>query len=1310
MMDKEKINKTLLFYFIIFLLSTNSFGQYQDIEFDHYTTNDGLSHGYVYCITQDSKGFIWIGTANGLNRFDGLSFKSYLFNPNDTNSISSNEIDDFIQDSLDNLWIITNRILNVYNRNKDNFSKKLFRVNNKIYDNLFLVSCFIDSKGFFWVGARGAIFRFKLYNNPQIYKSVIDAERYILDEDDLGELNRSTTFSFIEDKKNNIWIASFSNKLFYFDNRKNKFIPQPINHPDAKKFSNKQKFLIKDHDGDFIVAIEWNGLLLWKRNENIFNLYKPNGTNTGPNDNILFGLAEDRYGQIWIGSRNKGGVNIFNKKTGKFIYYLHDESNPYSLNTNSINCFYQDKTGTMWIGTGTSKGINKYSPNKKKFNRYYSNLKNPDGLNFNNILCFDESKSGDIWIGTDGGGLNKLNRRTGKFLHYMNDPSNPNSLSSNSIISICEDHEGTLWLGTFNGGLAKMKDNKFYAYYPDPANHNSIAYRHIWYVFEDSKKNLWVATLNCGLDLFDRINNRFYHFTKKEGDSTSICDNAILQLFEDSKHNLYITTYTGVSVINLNAYDFSKMPPDIKFQNLVHREERKNCLSSYGVYCVAEDKEGNIWFGTMTTGIDKLDMSTGKFTNYNSKDGLPGNSVNSILVDENNNLWLATDKGLAKFNTKTKKVHVFDRQDGLQNVSFHGWALKTKDGEMFFGGPDGFNSFFPNRLKFNKNLPHVVITGLRIYNKQITVGEKIDGNIILSNDISETKELVLPYNQNYITFDFIALDYTIPEKNQYAYMMEGLDKDWINCGTKRETNYTNLDPGKYTFRVKASNNDGIWNEEGTSLKIIILPPWWKTWWFKMILVLFIAFCFAYILLRIFIKLKQLANQTILNERYQLKTLINNMPDQIFIKDTKSRFIILNENTVRLMGGRNEKEFINKTDFDFYPKEMADKFFKQEQEIIKTGLSLINEESTRNIERKELYFSTTKCPIINQKGETIGLIGIVSDITAKKMAQLEIEKQSEELKNYNIVLSETNVLLEERQQQIEEQSEEIKMTNEQLIEHQKRIEEQAEELRSHSENLKDINDLLVDKQQLILKQSEQLKESNQELSLLNATKDRFFSIIAHDLRNPFNVVSGFSEILLRNFDKLSPEKIHRFHEMIHTSSISGNNLLENLLQWSRSQTGRISYEPVKLNLLAVTEETVRLLEGDAERKHITFQQCIDSHQLVFADENMLKTIFRNLISNAIKFTGNDGTITLKSSANQQSVEITVADSGVGIPEDTISKLFRVDTIVSTKGTSKESGTGLGLLLCKDFVEKHNGKIWIESTVGKGSEFKFTLPAI
>jgi signal transduction histidine kinase len=708
-------------------------------------------------------------------------------------------------------------------------------------------------------------------------------------------------------------------------------------------------------------------------------------------------------------------------------------------------------------------------------------------------------------------------------------------------------------MGTYHGGLARMKNGKFDAFYPDPTNPYSISDRNVWYVFEDSKKNLWVGTLNSGLDLFDRRTGRFYHYTLTEGDSTSLVNNSIRQIYEDSNQNLYITGNQGVSVVDLRAYDFSESPPDIKFRNLTHRENR-NSLSSNDVYCVNEDNEGNLWFGMLGSGIDKLDLTTGKFINYSTKDGFPGNSVTSILVDDLNYLWLATDKGLVKFNQDTKEVVVFDQKDGLQNTSLKSWAIKTKDGEMFFGGPDGFNSFYPDRIinNQNQNKPPVVITGLKIFNKPVMINEQFNNRVILNNDISETRELVLTYRENYFTFEFIALDFTAPEKNSYAYMMEGFDDEWIQCGNKREANYTNLDPGEYTFRVKASNNDGVWNEEGTSVKIIILPPWWKTWWFMTIAILSLILIIGSIF---YSRLRYFKAQKILLEK-------------LVVKKTS--------------------------------------------DLQKMNAILIN--------------------------------------------------QAEEL-------NKTNSLLEERQEQIEEQSVEL------------------------------------------LAQKESLIKVNSELHELNATKDKFFSIIAHDIKNPFNAVLGFTDLLEENFKEWDDERKLEIVNLINTSAKNLYELLDNLLQWSRSQSGLIEFKPQEILLKDTFSKAIGLFRDTADAKNIelgfTFHE---TDMVVFADRNMLDAIMRNLISNAIKFTNTGGKVHLFAEKMEKFAIVKVTDNGVGISPEIQEQLFRIDKHTSTYGTDNESGTGLGLILVKEFVTKQGGTIGVESIKGKGSTFHFTVPLI
>jgi len=1144
-------NRLLLLYFLFLsLISGNSLAQTSNIEFDQYTTNQGLSNGYVNAILHDTKGFIWIGTANGLNRFDGITFKTYHSDIKDTTTISGSGVTSLAEDPYGNIWVMTSNGLCVYNRKKDNFSRKTFQVNETHFDNFFLYGGIIDRNGYLWASSpNNGIFRFKMDVNSSSSNTNIKADLFLLDEDDVDNTLKNNVYSFVEDEDGKIWGASQSNKLFYFDDQQNKFLSKEINLPEVGNFTNKRKGLFKDREGVFFISIEDNGLVVWDREKNNFKLYKPNGTNKGPKGKVLSAIAEDKNGLIWIGDRNSEGISIFNRTTETFSYCQSDVFDPHSINTNKINCIYRDRTGSMWVGTII--GVNKYSPGKLKFKRYFSNPNVPEKLSFNNTLCFAEGKAGEIWIGTDGGGLNKLDRKTGVFSHFKFNSSDHNSLSSNAVISICEDYEGTLWMGTYHGGLARMKNGKFDAFAPDPTNPNSISDRNVWCVFEDSKRNLWVGTLNSGLELLDRKTGHFYHYTSSDGDSTSLRNNSIVEIYEDSKQNLYITGNKGVSIVDLKAYDFSGPRPDLKFTNLAHQKNR-NSLSSNDVYCVTEDNEGNLWFGTLGSGIDKLEPTIGRFTNYSTKDGFPGNAVTSILVDNLNNLWLATDNGLAKFNPKTKEVVIFDQKDGLQNKSLKSWAIKTRGGEMFFGGPDGFNSFYPERIMHgqNQNIPPVIITGLKIFNKPVKINEQFNNRVLLVNAISETNKLVLTYRENYFTFEFVALDYTTPEKNNYAYMMEGFDKTWVECGNKHEANYTNLDPGEYTFRVKASNNDGIWNESGTSIKVIILPPWWKTLWFSIIVVLSTFFIIGYI---------------------------------------------------------------------FYSR---NKHF---------------------IEKKNL----------------------LERLVAEKTSELQsmntmLFKQAEELHH-------TNSLLEERQEQIEMQSEE----------------------------------LLAQKQSLV--------NINKELNDVNATKDKFFSIIAHDIKNPLNAVIGFADLLEENFVEWNDERKLEIIDLIHTSAKNLNLLLDNLLQWARSQSGVLKFNPKKIAVKETFSNIVNLFKETADAKNIQLSIiCPEKELVVRADKDMFDAIIRNLLSNAIKFTRNEGKVQLSAEILNGFAVIKVTDNGIGLSSKTKEQLFKIDGHKSTHGTQNETGTGLGLILVKEFVIKQGGEIGVESIKGEGCTFHFTLP--
>jgi PAS domain S-box-containing protein len=947
------------------------------------------------------------------------------------------------------------------------------------------------------------------------------------------------------------------------------------------------------------------------------------------NDNRILSIYLDDNKILWVGTQS-GGVNKANIKAKPFGYYQHLENDKNSLVDNNIRGFYEDQKGLLWIGSRDS-GITILDRKNNKFTRL-QHSGNPYSLSYNTIRRIYCDKYGDIWVGTKGNGIDKYDRKTGRFKHYLQ--SSKNTDMSSWIFWISEDHLGVLWVGTFMGIRKYDRAHDKFVFVCDSLKNNKIRV-----IFDDSYHNLWVSTEDMGLI---RLNRKY-----------------------DSNHNeIFVPTY------------------------FKHNEEDNKSLSNNCVYSLCEDELRNLWIGT-SVGLNKLNRQNNTFTHFTNENGLPDMMIVGILSDHKGNIWFSHKKGISKMNIYTNKIRNYSTSDGLQGLEFNEDAYyRSKSGEMFFGGNNGLNSFFPDSIKDDSYLPKVVFTDFQVLNQKVLIGQKLFDHVILEHSIVVTKRITLPYQANIFTIEFAALNYLNPKANKYTYMLEGFDKDWVYTDASiRRATYSNLEAKTYIFKVKGSNCDGVWNPLPNTLTITILPPWWKTWWFKALIWISILTLAAFLLYKFINQIKQAAHQTILNERNQIKTLINNIPDFIFIKDNLSRFLISNKSNVNLMGGKDEQEIIGKTDFDFYSREMAEQFFDQEQKIIKTGVPVLNEESSRQLTGgNTLYLSSTKCPIFSDKGEIIGLVGVVRDITLQKLAQVELLKQSEDLMHFNKVLNDTNVVLEERQQQIEEQS---------------------EELLARSENLKEANILLQEKQKLIQEQASQLTATNQKLSLLNSTKDKFFSIIAHDLRNPFNNVIGFAEILRRNYQKLPVEKIEKYLDLIYNSSTTGYNLLENLLLWSRAETGRISFDPVNINLLSIVKETLCLLEGDIHRKALSVSAQIEPDIVVWADENMIKTIFRNLISNAVKFTGNGGEITISAVSDNNKIEITVADTGVGIPEKIQRLLFKIDTNVSTKGTSNETGTGLGLILCREFVEKHKGTIWVESIPGFGSSFKFTL---
>jgi PAS domain S-box-containing protein len=1180
---------------------------------------------------------MWFGTKDGLNRYDGYENKVYKKRLSDTSSLTDNYISSLYLDSYKRLWVGTQNGLCLFNYDKDNFTRFIPDKENQKINSVNKISDIVDFGGnLYFTTETGVIYLLK-NNRIKILKN----------------LSPNMTRTFVIDKRGNFWISSTYGILIY--------------NPKKDQIENIKE--CKDQGK----SINFTSAMAICQNTN--NAYF--GTNSGQlgyvnkethqtgiikfTNNPLDAIYDtyiDREGLLYIAANT--GLYILNKEHKLVACYYNQPDNPFGLTSSSIKAVYKDDQNNLWVGTWPGVNLAMNGKAFRNYNMYGQTIK----LDIKNIQGLTADSKGNLWLGSYHNGINVINLATGEKKLFMPDEKNPFAISSYSVINLFEDSRKTMWLGTYTGYLQRFdpSTNRFISYKFDNIKNGPKAVKDIRSMVEDKEGNLWFISHGFGLLKFNPLTNKYKYFIRdfNNGDH-SLADNYAFHLKLTNDSILWISTPSGISRFNIYKETFT---------NFYHDPSDPNTLSENHVNLSFIDSQNNLWFGTMF-GLNFFDQKSGKFYHFYEDDGLPSNHIKSFLEEKPGVIWIATVNGLSRMEYQIKKgkpvvkFRNYNRSDNLQDILF--WensAVKTPKGEMVFGSENGIIAFKPSEITDNKIPPRVYITDLFIYNNKVNIG---DYDSLLHHQITFTKEIKLKYTHKIFSFKFVALNYISSDNNKYAYKLEGFDSDWSWVGKKREATYTNLDPGTYRFVVKASNNDGVWNETGASVKVIILPPWWATWWFKMILAALISFGFVYALLLLFKRLNQVANQTILNERNQMKTLINNMPLNIYIKDTDLRYVVVNQNMVSYLGKNSEKEILNKDDKDFYSEELSRQYYQEEQSIMNTGVPVINQEITKTDKNGELsYLSSTKCRIVNQKGETIGLLGVIHNITSQKLAHNEIAKQSEELKKYVQKLSESNLLLEERQHKVEEQSEELKS------------------------------------------QSESLKEVNRKLSQSNATKDRFFSIIAHDLRNPFHVVSGFSEILLSSFQRLPEEKINKYLELIHSSSKSGNELLENLLQWSRSQTGQISFNPSHLKLLELIEEIINLLEAGASRKNIELKVDVDPELNVYADDNMLKTILRNIISNAIKFT-RQGTISIKAIKITDGCEISVADTGVGISEDIRSKLFLVDEIITTKGTSSENGTGLGLILCKEFVDRHKGKIWVESTEGKGSMFKFILPS-
>lgn len=1041
-----------------------------------YNTDHGLSSSTIICFEQDHNGYMWIGTPDGLNRFDGTSFKVYKKTAHDSCSLPDNIAYSLFLDSQNNLFVGSNSGISKYNIYNDNFknynldpecslynlSFQVLDIEEYSYGKLLLATdigliyfdwknnffkhfgkifsnaqyskvreIFKDSKGNFWVGTNHGIGQFNVRSKTfrQIFKGISNVDF----KDIVGA-------KIVEDKNGSIWIATFSHGILKVENNTK-------GQEELIQFSN--------------------------------NPQNPNSISK----NKLLSLQVDKQNKLWIGAENDG-LYLYNPDKKNFWHFLSKDTDPFSRKTYSVECLYLDNYENLWIGT-FSNGIRIASKNGEGIVSYKT-FKGVDLNIVNNVVnCFIEDNKGNIWIATDGGGLNQFNRDTGLFTNFN---SSNSSLPNDYLVSIVGNNK-TLWLASWGDGLISynLQNGEFKSF---NTRNSQLESNDIFCVIDGNNDDLWLASYDKGLVHFDK-NNKFRHFINPIGRIGDLIN--VIKL--NSEGNVYLGTSKGLLIFDVKKEVFNEIS---------YKDRSQKSLSDLYIYDIFIENDSIIWLGTLS-GLIQLNLETGNSIKYTIDNGLPNDIIRGIIKDNNNELWISTSGGICKFDYKNNIVVAYNKDDGLQSNEFRPKSkFRDSKGALYFGGNNGFNIIYPDKIIKNEKIPEVRITGLELFNKPVK--PNVPGSP-LKKIITDTKEIELDYNQSVITFHFGVMDFTKPKKNRHAYQLENFDKDWIYCGHRNNATYTNLDPGKYIFRVKGSNNDNVWNEKGTALKITITPPWWSTWWFKTILYL-------------------------------------------------SVFIII------------------------------------------AGIFYIR----------------------------------------------------------------------------------ISILNKQKINLENKVEERTEELRE-----------------------------------INSAKDKLFSIIAHDLKNPFNALIGYSSLLGEYHEEFSEEEKKKHIKAINDISQGTYKLLENLLEWSRSQMGTIEFNPELLSLNLLIAEVYEILEPSASKKSIIINSNIEENLRVYADKNMLSLIIRNLLSNAIKFTPKDGKISVSAeliinNLEDDVVKISVIDTGVGIPAERLAKLFKLEDSFSTKGTENEHGTGLGLVLCKEFADKHGGTIEVDSKPGEGSRFIVILPVV
>jgi len=930
-----------------------SYTRVTDLRFTHLTTKDGLSQSYVNAILQDRRGFMWFGTRDGLNRYDGNEFVVYKHNPSHPDSLSANNVENLVEDDQGNLWAAT------FSGGVDKFVPTTERFTHYRHDpnnpntigSDWVERIARDSRGYLWFGTgdRGL---------DKFDPATTSFTHYLKDSDGrfVGEIT-----DVMAGSHGDIWFVG-ERGLFHLD-------PQTgqITRPPAT-IGLAADYVHEDSAGNLwmLAYSPTVGLVKYDRQAERLTRYPVGSGAVGVASSNLLADGEKGY---WVPSSQ--GLDYFDRRTERFTYrFHHDETNPDSLNDNTVVSVYQDRGGLLWVGTENG-GLNLLDFRQEQFGAYRHRPTDPNSLSPGEVTAIYEEPNRILWVGFYPRALDQLDLKTGHVSHYLPGPENSDALGKGRDVNgIYQDARGYLWLSGWEAGLDRFDERTghFKHYRHNPDDPNSLITDYVFTIYGDRSGQIWVGQ-NAGISRFDPVKEQFTSYRPDPRNPNS-SGNWTSTIYQDRSGTLWFGRGGGV----LSRYDDNTKT----FVNYTPDSRDPHRLQGGNITAIHEDRAGTLWLGALD-GLYRFSRQNGAITRYFQ--GLPSSTIQGILEDNAGRLWLSTKKGISRFDPQTETFRNYDVSDGLQGDDFSERCyFQGPDGEMLFGGSHGFNAFFPDTIRDNRYVPPVVITSFRIFNGPVPLGAKS----VLKKAIAYIDGLTLSYQDNVFSFEFAALSYANAQKNHYRYKLEPLEPGWNEVGSQqRLATYTNLDPGKYLFRVQGSNSDGVWNEEGVSLPIFITPPWWRTSWFR-------AACLA-ALLGLLWGLYQLRVRELQREEQKFREAVETMPALAFVARADGYRTFVNRGWVEYTGLNLEQASGFGWQAAVHPDDLKRVMDKWQTSAAMGELLEYEGRLRRGADGQYRWFQTRLAPLRDRRGRVVKWCSVATDIEDRRRAEEERER-------------------------------------------------------------------------------------------------------------------------------------------------------------------------------------------------------------------------------------------------------------------------------------------------------------------------------